>query len=339
MSTKKKLKQYEVTFDSDCYAMSLVADPAVEVDFVYLSKDRPSQVFLEKNEKHLIVGAALIPDKPIYRNQDGEEFYIKFSRETIEKMAHDFIKKGFTNSFTEQHEQPLGGIAVVESWIKEGDGDKAASYGFDVPDGTWMIMSKVYDVDLWDKIKSGELNGYSIEAMVGLDEIKLNQHTMAKNTKNTKLEAVEITDGFWDKLRGIIADAMGKPQKSEEVEETVGEVVDAMEEEGGPKDENPKVVEAEVMAETPEEIADDAADAAEAVAETPAEEKENLQAVIDELEAKIDEKDAEIEELKKANAKLGKRPSSKPVRMGAAPKRNPRDVIEAIYNGTYFSKK
>lgn len=165
--------------------------------------------------------------------------------------------------------------------------------------------------------------------------------------KETKLEAVEITDSFWDKLRGIIADALGKPQKSEEVEKTVGEVVDAMEVEGGPKDEEPKVVEQaeETPVETPaeeekkpEEIAEEVVEKVEETSETPAEEAENLQAVIDELNAKIAEKDAEIEELKKQNQKLSKQPSTKPVTMATDQKTNPRDVIEALYNGSYFKK-
>lgn len=339
----KDIKTYAVTYDSDCYALSLVTDPAIEVDFVYLSKQKaPVPVFLEGKEKHVIVGPALVPDKPIYRNQDGEEFYITFSRETIEKMAHKFISSGSVWSFSEQHSKGLGGIAVVESWVTGSKNDKASEYGFDVPDGTWMVMAKVNDIELWDKIKSGEVKGYSIEAMVGLDEITLNrQHNMA-DKKETKLEAIEITDGFWDKLRGIIADAMGKPEKSEEVEKTVGEVVDALEVDGGSKEEEPKVVEAEEVkpeAETPEEIADEAADKAEAAAETPAEEKDNLQAVIDELEAKIKEKDAEIEQLKKDNAKLSKQPSSKQVVKGSAQKQSPREIIEALHAGTYFTQK
>lgn len=337
----KDIKTYAVSFDSDCYALSLVSDPAIEVDFVYLSKQKAvTPVFLESKEKHVIVGPALVPDKPIYRNQDGEEFYITFSRETIEKMAHKFISSGSVWSFSEQHTRGLGGIAIVESWITGSKNDKSGEYGFDVPDGTWMVMAKVSDIDLWDKIKSGEVKGYSIEAMVGLDEINLTRQNMA-DKKETKLEAIEITDGFWDKLRGIIADAMGKPEKSEEVEKAVGEVVDAMEDEGGSKDEKPKVVEAEDVKpeDTPEEIADEAADRAEAAAETPEEEKDNLQAVIDELEAKIKEKDAEIEELKKENAKLSKQPSSKQVVKGSAQKQSPREIIEALHNGTYFNKK
>lgn len=340
---KKKLKCYEVAIESECYAMSLVDEPAIELDFVYLSKQKPQQILLEKEDRHLIVGAALIPDKPIYRRYDDEEFYIQFSRQTIEEMAHKFLTHHRIDNFTLGHDNQIEGISVVESWIKEGEGDKAVGYGFDVPDGTWMIMSKVEDEELWQRIKEGEVKGYSIEAICGLNEIKFN--TMAKEVKVNQ-EAVEITDGFWDKLKSIIADALGKGEESKEVEDTVGEIADAIEDGAGPKDEETKVVEqAEDTAEeaagdevNPEEIAEGVADVIEETAETPAEEVEDLQAVVDELNAKIAEKDAEIEELKKKNAKLSKQPSAKVVKQGAAPKQNPRDVIEALYNGTYFKK-
>lgn len=338
---EKKLRCYEIVADeSDCLAMSLVDCPAVELDFVYLSKQQPQQIFLEKDEKHLIVGAALIPDKPIYRCQDGEEFYIQFSRQTIEKMAHDFIKNHRTDRFTLDHMYNVGGISVVESWLKEGKGDKSSAYGFDVPDGTWMLMSKVEDPQTWAKIKNGELNGYSIEAFCGLEEI--NFKNMTKEVKVNQ-EAIEITPSFWDTLKGIIADALGKGEESKEVEDTVGEIADALEDGAGPKDEETKVVEQAEVEEIPEEeipeaIAEEVVDTVEETAETVEEEVEDLQAVVDELNAKIAEKDAEIEELKKKNEKLSKQPSAKVVKQGAVQKQNPRDIIEALHNGTYFKK-
>ena len=92
MKRKKKLKCYSVTLDSDVYAVSLVDDPAIEETFIALGKEKPLRIFLEENEKRIVMGAVLVPDKPIYRNQDGEEFYITFSADTIEKLAHDFLR-------------------------------------------------------------------------------------------------------------------------------------------------------------------------------------------------------------------------------------------------------
>lgn len=337
---KKKLKYYSVGLDSDVYAISLVDEPAIESSFIYLSKEKPIQVCLNKDEKHIVMGAVLIPDKPIYRNQDGEEFYIQFSADTIEKLAHQYLAKDRVYSFTQQHEDVADDIYVVETWLKTSENDKSKDYGIDVPVGSWLMAAKVENEEIWEKIKSGEMNGFSIEAFVNLDEIKLNKNKKDM-AKNTKLEAVEIDDKFWDKLIGILADALGKPEKSEEVEETVGEIVDEIEKGAGPKDEDTKVVE-QAEDETPAEVVDeevkDVVDAVEEVTETPAESAEALQAVIDGLQEEIAKKDEEIETLKKQNSKLSKRPSTKPVVKASAQKQNPRSVIESLYNGTYFKK-
>ena len=87
MAKKKKL--YEVRPDSLVYAISLVECPAIESNFVYLSEEKPIQVCLEQDEKHMVFGAVLIPDKPIYRYNQDEEYYLRFPKETIEVLAHD----------------------------------------------------------------------------------------------------------------------------------------------------------------------------------------------------------------------------------------------------------
>ena len=342
MKKKKKLKCYSVGLDSDVFAISLVDEPAIESNFIYLSKEKPIQVCLTKDEKHIVMGAVLIPDKPIYRNQDGEEFYIQFSAETIEKLAYQYLAKDRVYSFTQQHEDVADDIYVVETWLKTSENDKSKDYGIDVPIGSWLMAAKVENEEIWTKITSGEMNGFSIEAFVNLDEIKLNKNNkdMAKENK-VKLEAVEIDDGFWDKLRGILADALGKPQESKEVEETVGEIVDEIEKGAGPKDEETKVVEqAEngIPAAVANEAIMDVVESVNEVTATPAESVDALQAVIDGLQEEIAKKDEEIESLKKQNQKLSKQPSTKPVVKASAQKQDPRAVIESLYNGTYFNK-
>ena len=204
------------------------------------------------------------------------------------------------------------------------------------------MAAKVENEEIWQKIKAGEMNGFSIEAFVNLDEIKLNKNNkdMAKENK-VKLEAIEIDDSFWAKLRGILADALGKPEESKEVEETVGEIVDEMEKGAGPKDEEPKVVEQaedEIPAAVVNEEVMDVVESVNEVTATPAESADALQAVIDGLQEEIAKKDEEIESLKKQNQKLSKQPSTKPVVKASAQKQNPRAVIESLYNGTYFNK-
>ena len=342
LKKKKKLKCYDVAFDSDVYCISLVQDPAIEVNYVALSKEKPLQILLEKEDKHIIVGCALVPDKPIYRRDGDEEFYIQFSKETIEKLAHNYLANDRVYSFSTDHKDVADDVYIIETWLKTSENDKSKDYDLDVPIGSWLIMAKVENDAIWNRIKEGELQGFSIEAIVDLKEINNKiKNNMAKENKDTKLEAIEIDDSFWTQLRGILADALGKPQESKEVEDTVGEIVDEMEKGAGPKDEETKVVE-QVENGIPAAVANEAImDVVESVNEvtaTPAESVDALQAVIDGLQEEIAKKDEEIESLKKQNQKLSKQPSTKPVVKASAQKQNPRSVIESLYNGTYFNK-
>jgi hypothetical protein len=342
---KKKLKYYSVTFDSDVYAVSLVDEPAIESNFIALSKQSEKRVFLEKDDKHIVMGAVLIPDMPIYRNQDGEEFYLQFSSATIEKLAHDFLRMGRNFNFSYQHEKDVNGVSVIESWIvNDPKMDKCSIYGIDVPSGTWMMAAKVDNEEMWGKIKNGDAKGFSIEAIVNLDEIKLkkyNDKMAEEKDKKVEMEAVEITDGFWDKLRQIISDALGKPQEDAQVEETVGKITDEIEKGAGSKDEETQVVEqAEENVEASpktEAIAEEVINDVNEQAETQEQAQEDLQAVIDALRKEIAAKDEEIANLKKENQKLSKQPSVKPLKTEMSEhKMTPFEVVEALRNGTYF---
>lgn len=317
-----KIKHYAVSIDSDVFAISLVDCPAIEEDFIYLSKEKQEQVFLEKEDKHLIVGAVLVPDKPIYRNNGKEEFYIQFSKETIEKLAYDYLMNGRMYSVTTDHKNIADDVCLVESWIKTSENDKSVDYGMNVPVGTWLCSMKVENEDVWGRIKSGELRGFSIESFVNLDEINL--HKQDKDMVEEKLEAIQVDDNFWDKLRSIISNALGKPQESEEVEKTVGEIVDEMEVEGGSKEEEPKVEEmaeevpAEEVAPMVDEIAKDVIEEVNEQAPTEEVKIKELEAVIDALKEEINKKDAMIEEMSKNIEKLSKQPSTEPVKVEAS---------------------
>ena len=336
----KKLKKYSVVADSsEIYNISLVEEPAIEVDYVAFDKDKetkPNLKFIEdkQNEKYMILGPALIPDKNIYRNYDGNEFYVSFSAECIEKLSHNFIKNCYgAGCFTKDHESFAQGCSLAESWIKTSENDKSVDYGFDCPIGTWFVAAKIDSIDLWDSIKKGERKGFSIESWVDLEEIIENkdkkENDMSK--QKTNLETMEVNDGFWDKLKGIIAEAMGTSTDDKTVE-------DAVEEAKAEADPVEEVVEAEV--ETPEvpveEVAEEVIDTVEEGAETNETAAEDLQTVVDKLQEEVDALKAENAELMKKNQKMSKKPSAKVNVKQSAEKGNPRDVIEALYNGSYF---
>ena len=314
-----KIKHYAVSIDSDVFAISLVDEPAIEENFIFLSKQEQKQIFLEREDKHLIVGPVLIPDKPIYRNNGQEEFYLQFSKETIEKLAYEYLMNGRMYSVTTDHQDIADDICLVESWIKTSENDKSNDYGMELPIGTWMVSMKVENEDVWQRVKSGELRGYSIESFVNLDEINLHKQDTIM-TEQVNLETVEITESFWSKLKSIIAEALGTTKEEEAViEEAIEEVKEEIVAEP---------VEEELAEELPTEVPAEQVIAEEIVAEvietveetsTTEEEKENeLQAIVDKLTEELANKDAEIAEMKKQIEKLSKQPSTEPVKVNAS---------------------
>jgi hypothetical protein len=145
-------------------AISVVMSPAIEENFIHLSKH---EILLKEvdAEKRILMGPALVPDKQIYRKNDKtkDEYYIYFSKATIRKASELFLMNANQNNSTLEHSQKLKGMSVVESWIIEGENDKSKNYGFDLPKGTWMISMKVNNDEIWNKVKLGEVKGFSIE--------------------------------------------------------------------------------------------------------------------------------------------------------------------------------
>ena len=66
-------------------------------------------------------------------------------------------------------------MTVVESWIIEDEQmDKSKKYGFSLPVGTWMISMKVENDAIWQKVKDGEVKGFSIEGFFA-DKLEMQQ--------------------------------------------------------------------------------------------------------------------------------------------------------------------
>ena len=145
-------------------AISLVNTPAIESNFIALNKH---ELLLKEidSEKRILMGPALIPDKSIYRrNDNGDEYYIYFSKDTVRKASELFFKKSNHQNATYEHEKKIDNMTIVESWIVEDPKkDKTALYGMDVPAGTWMVSMKVDDEKIYNDAKEGTIKGFSIE--------------------------------------------------------------------------------------------------------------------------------------------------------------------------------
>lgn len=163
------MKVIELIIDKDSDgidAISMVDRPAIEENFIALSEELVTLAEVSE-EKRLLMGAALIPNRKIYRKDDktGEEYYIFFSEKTVRQASELFFINANQSEATIQHQrEKVKGMTVVESWIIEDkEMDKSKKYGLDLPVGTWMISMKCHNEDVYAKAKKGEIKGFSIE--------------------------------------------------------------------------------------------------------------------------------------------------------------------------------
>ena len=150
--------------DAGVEAISIVESPAIESDFIAL-KDQEIKLAKVDGDKKILMGALLIPNKPIYRNGVEGEYYIYFSKDTVQKASQMYLKNGYQNNSTLEHAETLNGLTLVESWLVEDEvQDKSRKYGLNVPVGTWMGAVKVNNDEIWQEyVKTNKVKGFSIE--------------------------------------------------------------------------------------------------------------------------------------------------------------------------------
>jgi hypothetical protein len=189
-------------------AVSVVHSPAIEENFIALKKHEVELKEIDA-EKRILMGAALVPNKHIYRRNDkDEEYYIYFSEKTVRKASELFLMRSNQNNATYEHKDKLEGLSVVESWIIDDEkSDKSRLYGFDLPKGTWMISMKVNNDEVWKDVKEGKVKGFSIEGYFA-DKYEM---SLKEESNEIQLEAELI-----EKLKALILKA-----EQQELEEGV----------------------------------------------------------------------------------------------------------------------
>jgi hypothetical protein len=176
-------------------AVSVVRSPAIEENFIHLSKHEVELKEVD-TEKKILMGAALVPDKQIYRvnEKTKEEYYIYFSADTVRQASELFLMNSNQNNATYEHDKKLKGMSVVESWIIEDDKhDKSVKYGFSLPKGTWMISMKVNNDEVWKDVKEGKVKGFSIEGYFA-DKLEMSQMT-EEDILIEKIKQIILEDG------------------------------------------------------------------------------------------------------------------------------------------------
>lgn len=208
------METYEVLFKegetTGVYGISLVNDPAMESLFVALSKEEPLQLKSVDTEKRIVMGAVLIPNKPVYRNQNGKEFNIVFPEETIRLASEAFLKNGHQKSSTLEHniDAKLNNVCVVESWLKLSEvNDKSVVYGFKDPIGTWYVSMKINDPEIWnDYIKTGKVKGFSIDGFFDLEQVNLKSNNSDLDFRNKMVAHHKMAIDMVNEYKGLLKD-------------------------------------------------------------------------------------------------------------------------------------
>lgn len=174
-------------------AISIVENPAIEEDFIALKSDEIKLAEISKDKK-ILMGALLIPNKPIYRKNGEDEYYIYFSKDTVVKASQMYLTKGNQNNSTLEHQHELSGLSLVESWLVEDEvQDKSRKYGMNVPVGTWMGAVKVNNDEIWNEyVKTGKVKGFSIEGYFADKMEKPKDKVLDMSEQNADLLLSEI---------------------------------------------------------------------------------------------------------------------------------------------------
>ena len=191
----KPLLRLTINGDEDgVNIISLVEFPAVERNFIQLSKEVKLSLNDEKRE---LLGVALIPDFPIYRRDEQGEYYITFSAEAIRKAAIDFYKKLNVNMADVEHSHDMeNGITYFQSLIIDKENGICPTAFKDLPDGTWIVGCKVDNDAVWNAVKSGEVKGFSIDGYFHAEPEKQEENPEEKST-------IDSLDDLFDWLENL----------------------------------------------------------------------------------------------------------------------------------------
>lgn len=192
----KPLLRLTINGDEDgVNIISLVEFPAVERNFIQLSKEVKLSLNEEKRE---LLGVALIPDFPIYRRDEQGEYYITFNAESIRKIAIDFYRKLNVNNADVGHTHNLEkGITYFQSMIVDKKNGICPTAFKDLPDGTWIVGCKIDNDEVLNAVKSGEVKGFSIDGYFHAEEPEKQEE------KPEEKSTIDSLDDLFDWLENL----------------------------------------------------------------------------------------------------------------------------------------
>jgi hypothetical protein len=210
---------YDISIDEAMHLgvdqIAFVEDPAIQELWVAMANEI-TKLLLSEDDKMIVTGPALVPDKLIYRvhPKTGQEYYIRFSEETIQAIVKRYFTQNRQIHFNLEHnkENDVQGV-ILESWIvKDPNMDQSVSMGFkDLKKGTWMISVQVEDQQFWNEyVKTGQVRGFSIEGSFAqsLAEAMANQELVVEPRSG------ESKDEFVSRCIGVEIDGGMDPDQA-----------------------------------------------------------------------------------------------------------------------------
>ena len=170
--------------------VSLVSDPAIQINWIKFNKQSEIKLAIQNEDKRIIFTPVLIPNQLIYRNIAGEEFNLMFDKETIELVEQKWVKDNLSSAVDIEHSSKLiDGVTFFESVLLNNE-RFATAKGFEgLPEGTWFLTGKVESDEVWTKIKSGEVNGVSIDGLfktAQVNKVTMSDEQVIKIINNLK---------------------------------------------------------------------------------------------------------------------------------------------------------
>ena len=171
------------------FLVSLVEDPAVEIDFLAFAKE--NMLFaVQDTEKHIVTGVSILADTPIYRRNKNGEFYVQFRKEDIPAIVEKFMQRGLSNFINIQHDETTlsnTDAVLVESYFVNKERGIVPNEFANVTDGSWITSYKILNEDIWQQIKSGDLKGFSIEISAELEPVQLEKQKTDEEIQDEEL--------------------------------------------------------------------------------------------------------------------------------------------------------
>jgi len=197
----KQLKVYNIVLNEEqgyeVDFVSIVENPAIESEFLKFSES--TRLTFSGDEQKELLGVALIPDLPIYREVNGREFYVTFSKDTIRTIAQNFFKKNYSNNMNVEHTSEDAKSYIFQSYLVNRDmGLYPPKSLEEAPDGSWIIGVKVENDELWEDIKSGKRKGFSVEGLFGLES------AFSAVKVSSLREDLEESDKMFDELLKVL---------------------------------------------------------------------------------------------------------------------------------------